>query len=282
MRITKTPLLCLALLVTASIQAYADPEETSWEEAPKQVQIRNYNHGPSPITEANWAGGLDIGLQRPTMNSQMTIQNNSGFPTPYDTDIYLTQKINQGFIGLSVSRLWQRRAAFFPAASLGFRYRYMLPMNVGNQVLTQYSSTLYENYDYTWKVSSNVLTAQGKLDLMQFNLTPISTIMPYISAGFGVTANQAASYSETAKPEITPRTSPAYAPKSNNNFTYNVGAGLDLKATSHLIFSLGYEYQNLGSISSGFGASSWSEMALNLGTLSTSAVLLGFSYLFDN
>ena len=107
-------------------------------------------------------------------------------------------------------------------------------------------------------------------------------LSPYLGLGLGVASNSTTTYTESPLSGVTPRVSPAFAARTNNNFTYNVGAGLDYKISYRSILSLGYEFQNLGRIQSDYGASTWSTDLLNLGTYTSNAVLLNFCYLFDN
>jgi opacity protein-like surface antigen len=119
-----------------------------------------------------------------------------------------------------------------------------------------------------------VLMIATKLNLIQFN-----QISPYVTGGVGVAFNRGANYSETALENVTPRVSPAFDNHTNTKFTYSVGAGLDWQVSPKLILSLGYQFQDLGSVSSGTGTGLWAGDALRSGSYRSSSVLFSTSYL---
>lgn len=269
-------LIGISTLFIITNPSYAELGSRTWQQNPEPVEMTRYNNGFAPVLQANWFGAIDGGLQFPNVTTRININNGSGFPAPYSLDSYSTNNKTQGFMGVEAGRFWQRRAPWFSAYGLGLRYRYMFPTNVGNKV-TQYFLSPYENYNYTWKSSSNVVTGQAKLNVAQYSM-----LSPYVGLGLGVASNSTKTYTEAALTGVTPRISPAFAARTNNNFAYNFGAGFDFKLNQSSILSLGYEYQNFGAIQSDYGTSTWSTDLLNLGTYSSNAILLNFLYLFDN
>lgn len=107
--------------------------------------------------------------------------------------------------------------------------------------------------------------------------------MPYLNGGVGISNNQTNAYKESAFSGVTPRISPNFASQSNSTFAYNLGAGLDIALGPHHFISLGYDYQNFGTFSSGPGkGAEWSSQHLNLGTIKANTLLLGYTHLFYN
>jgi len=271
-----TSCILLTGLLTLSTPTHAEAGYKSWQEAPRPVEINPYSPGPAPVVRANWFWGLEGGAQRVAGISTLGVPNTNYYINPTDADYYSTKNSTSGFIGLDAGRLWQRHTLWFPAFSAAARYRYIFPHDVGGQV-TQSSLAQVPSYNYKWNLSSNLITAQGKL-----NLIHIGIVAPYIGAGLGVASTKAHSYSETAIPPTIARISPAYASNTNNKFTYNLGAGLDFKSSSQMLWTLGYEYQSLGGIESDFGNDLWSQAKLTLGSVTNNMLLVSFSYLFDN
>lgn len=272
-KLFKPSFVCLSTLLTIATATHAgEAGYKSWQDSPRPAHVQSYNPGPAPIRQANWFWGLEGGAQR--LNGDTTIQNTRTYP--YEIDSFSTQKSTGAIIGIEAGRLWQRGTQWFPAFSAAARYRYLFDNNIGNQV-TQVSVSQTPAYNYKWNFSSNIFTVQGKLDITHYN-----QLFPYIGVGLGVASTQAKSYSETPIPPTAARTSPGYASNTNNKFTYNLGAGFDYKFSTQMIWTLGYEYQSLGGVASGFGNEGWSESMLGLGTVTDNVLLLSFSYLFDN
>lgn len=231
---------------------------------------------PEPVADsANWYAGVEGGVQQPEITNPMYINNGSGFAFPFNTDAYSTDEKETGFVGVSVGRRWTQQRTWLPAYSLGLRYNYLFPMNAGRQV-AQYNLPSFTNYNYNWKLSSNVFLASAKLNFFQS-----AGFLPYVQAGAGIAANRTGTYNETPLPGVTPRISPAFASKTKTEFAYNVGAGLDYIIRPRFILSAGYEYKNLGRFNSGNGLGDWTLQSLNLGTYQTNGLVLGASYLLD-
>ena len=221
---------------------------------------------------ANWFVTVGAGAEFPLANGNMYVNNGSFFPPPYDTDIYSTNQSTSALVNLSAGRRWERQSNWFPAFSLGLFYQHSFLDNVAGTI-TQYSLPQFTNYTYNWNLSSDILLASAKVNLYAQN-----RFSPYVTVGLGGAFNHS-NYNETALPGVTPRTSPGFSGTSNQ-FAYNAGAGLDFRASNHLIVTLGYLYQNLGDIS-GQGNATWSGNSLRLGSYGLNEVLAGVTYLFD-
>jgi len=225
-------------------------------------------------TKKNWYASAGVGGQFPTLNSSMTVNNGSSFPTPFDQDIYSTTNHAQVFFGASVGRRWQRDNNWLPALSVGVLYEYFWANNVGGTI-TQFSIPQFNNYNYTWNTASNVVLASAKLNLFQYNW-----LSPYVNGGLGGAFNRASSYREMAFPEVTARVSPGFAANTSHQFAYNAGVGVDFQCASQFLLSIGYLYQDLGKVSSGQGTQSWEGQSLNLGKYHSHGVMASVTYLF--
>lgn len=228
------------------------------------------------LKNGRWFVAGGVGAQRATIDGRFTVNNGSDAIAPYNLDSYSTDKTNTtALISIEGGHRWQRDRILLPAYALSLRYQHIFPNNVGGQI-TQFSSNDFINYNYDWKISSDILSMLAKVDLFRYR-----SLLPYVSAGVGAAFNHATSYSETALANVTPRVSPGFADHSNTVFTYSLGAGIDYQLHSNLIVSLGYEFQDLGKISSGSGTSTWAGTSLRSSSFKTNNILLSFNYLFD-
>lgn len=226
-------------------------------------------------TKGNWFITGTVGSTRPSVDRTMTVNNGTGFPAPYDNDIYTTSSSNAVIFAVEGGYRWKRDQSWLPSYALSARYEHLFPSNIGSQV-EQYSLSAFTNYNYQLNTTSDVFLAIAKLNLVQ-----IHQLSPYINGGAGFAFNRAFNYTETAMPDVTPRTSPSFASNTSTSFVYSLGAGVDWQFQPQFIMSVGYEYQDLGKINTGHGTAAWSNAALNSGTYRTSNVLLSLNYLFD-
>lgn len=225
-------------------------------------------------TPAHWFIAVGAGEQYPTWKNPIKVDNGSGFPAPYNQDLYATKERSAAVIALSLGRRWQTENFWLPSYSFGVFWQYLFRTNLGSSI-TQYSMPEFTNYKYTWELTSNLLLATAKINLVQY-----WKLSPYVNAGIGSSFNRTSDYKEQALPGVTARVSPRFAKFSTSEFSYNVGAGVDLQLTPQVIFSVGYNYQDLGKISSGSGKETWSNQSLNPGTYHSNEVLVSLSYLF--
>lgn len=225
----------------------------------------------------SWLIGADIGIVSPTFNDSITVPNGSNYAAPENVDLYTT---NVGstppLLGALIGYRWQRDETLFPATLLALRYQHLFSQNIKGQIL-QYSLPEFTNYNYTWDLNTNVVSLYSKIDIAQYK-----RFMPYFALGLGAAINNATAYQETALSGVTPRISPAFASKTQTQFAYNVGAGVDFLLTPKWIISLGYDYQSFGDLSSGAGQSTWAATQLSLGRVATNTATIGISYLIDN
>jgi opacity protein-like surface antigen len=217
------------------------------------------------------AGG--IGAQEPNMTSIMTVKNGSTYAVPYNSDQFSTRSSTEALLSAEAGYYWQRDAKYLPSYALSAYYNHLFTSNIGRQI-TQYSITNFQNYNYNWDVSSDVVLALAKLNLVQYR-----QFSPFFNVGIGAAFNHASNYNETALPGIVPRISPAFSNNTSSSFAYNLGAGIDWQICPQLIVSLAYEFEDLGSVSSRYGATTWSQDTLRSATYQTNMALLKINYL---
>ncbi len=204
----------------------------------------------------------------------MKVGNDSGFPAPYSNDLYFTKNQGEPVVAVSLGKRWQQTNVWFPSYSLGIFWQYFFRTYFGNTVM-QYSDPELANYRYQWDLTANLLLASAKINLVQYKI-----LSPYFNIGIGSSFNRTANYKENALPGVIPRTSPGFSNFSNSEFAYKIGAGIDLQLSSNFIVSIGYNYQDLGQISSGAGKQIWSDQSLNPGSYHSNEILFSVSYLF--
>lgn len=225
---------------------------------------------------ANWFISIGAGVQFPEFNPSITVNNNSGFPHPYNEDIYSTIQNSKAVIGAEGGRRWERDSRWLNAYSLGLFYQYFFATNAGRTVM-QYSLPEFTNYNVSWNLSSNLLLATAKLNLFE----SVSKVSPFINGGMGVAFNHSSDYAEFALSGVTPRVSPGFANNTTSQFAYALGVGIDYQIRPPLVVSLGYNYQNLGKFSSGAGMGSWIGQSLHLGTYQSNNVFVAISYILE-
>jgi opacity protein-like surface antigen len=227
-----------------------------------------------PVNQSNNFVFVGVGAQQPSFSSSMRVGNDSLFPAPSNQDFYtVTDNHINPLIAVFIGKRWQREKKIFPAFSVGLRYESLF-QTVINGTITQYTLADFKNYDYQWKIASNLFFASAKLNLFQSQ-----TLLPFITGGLGVAVNRTSGYRETALSDVTARTTPGFTNRTNSQFSYHVGAGVDVPFTKQWIGSLAYQYMDLGKISSGSGMNTWSNQSLNLGRYRSNAVLIGATYL---
>lgn len=225
------------------------------------------------LDEDHWYFRAEGGGASPSFASSMTVDNGSNYPSPYNVDVYTTSKQNQGILALSAGKRWKAYLPFLDRVSLGLRYQHFFKRNMGGTI-TQYSMPQFLNYTYSWDISANTFTADTKLNLIErYHFSP------YINGGLGLSLNQTQAFNEVAIPPVTPRYSPAFQNMTKGQFTYHVGAGLDYQLKEQWLISLGYEFQQLGTMSSAAGLSTWSGEKLSLGQYKANVALIGLTYL---
>jgi opacity protein-like surface antigen len=230
----------------------------------------------APLLSTTWFANGQIGGQKGHLASSTTVNNSSGAAAPFNQDIYTINNPHMStMLGIQLGHRWDFATEWITAFSLGAQYQYFFAYHTSGQVM-EFSLPEFTNYNYRWQSASNLILGNAKLNLIRYK-----KFSPYVNGGLGTAYNDNMNYSEIPLGSVTPRTSPDYAGNSGSQFAYILGAGLDYYYNPQLIVSAGYQYSNLGTLFSGYGAQTWSSQRLNFGTYQSNAFLVGLTYLFD-
>jgi opacity protein-like surface antigen len=234
-----------------------------------------YNDNTYKKTENQWLLGIGGGGAGRNLQSSTMISNGTAVPAPYNHDIYSINTDDHAIIALFGGYQWSSLNKVIPYYSLSLRYEHQFKSNITGTV-KQYALPQFKNYNYSMGLRSDIVNIIGKVDLVQYKF-----FLPYLSAGIGIAFNRINNYAEQAIPPVNPaRMSPSYGSKTNSNFAYTLGAGIDITCYRNLWLTLGYEYLNLGKLNSARGAGPWSSTHLHFGTLQTNTALGSLTYLF--
>lgn len=241
---------------------------------PKQPQHKIYSQQKSILN--HWYLNGQLGGQFINSKSSATVNNGSGFSSPYNLDTYSASSNNAStLLGIGLGKRFILNKSFIQALSIGVHYQYFFANNITGNI-TQFSLPQFVNYSYTWPMAANVLVANGKLNFQDYK-----RFSPYFSVGLGGVFQQSSGYSEDAYTNVTPRISPAFAGNDKAQFAYLLGAGLDYPINHKVILSAGYQFSGLGKAQSGNGQSSWAAERLSFGNLNANAFIFSATYLFD-
>lgn len=242
---------------------------------PKPVINRVMVANPPLIAENHWFIEAKGGTFWPNSQNTMVVPNGSDFTYPQNLDTYTVDSPQiSGSIGAVAGYRQELNMRYVSAISLGLAYQHLFNQTVGGNIV-QYSLAEFNNYTYSWSSSSEVLAAYSKINMFRWG-----QINPYVDGSLGLAWNKSNSYREQARAGVTPRISPDFSAKTNSQFAYSVGAGVDMRLTERLIGSVGYEYQSLGDLGSGTGVESWSGTYLALADNYNHNLLFGVTYLF--
>lgn len=262
-------------------QTYAERPKTTYRihTKPKHSKYDEIKMGKA---QTPWFVGIGPGVQQLNVINPIYVSNGSNFSRPYNNDKFSTATNTQAVIAAEVGYTWKNTGEWFsaghqwfPSYTLSFYYNHLFQTDIGDQI-QQYSIPAFTNYQYTWKVSADVLLVVAKLNLIEYE-----QFSPFIQVGLGGSLNNASQYSETAYQNVTARVNPAFADYTVGAFAYDLGAGIDWQFHPHFSLSLLYQFQNLGSIQSGQGASTWQGDNLRSDTYQTNLALLKLDYHFS-
>lgn len=225
------------------------------------------------LLKGQWTIGADFGITFPYSNHTMTVNNGSDYPEPLNVDQFsVAQQHHPAVFGVQIGRRWERAEQWVPAYAASLRYQHLFTQDLHGSI-SQYSLPEFKNYSYRWGMSAEVLSLNGKINIVRFG-----RVMPYVDAGLGVSLNRGMSYQESAYEDVTPRVSPGFTSHRQGQFYYNAGAGLDVQLTPQVIVYGGYNYQHFGRMSSGRGQSTWAGERLSLRNFASNTVLVGLTY----
>lgn len=225
---------------------------------------------------SRWYLNGQVGGQFSQFASSTTVNNGSGFPTPYNQDIYSASSSDGALLlGAGLGRRFEWDNPWLTATSLGIHYQYFFSRDIQGEI-TEFSLPQFKNYSYSIPVASNIIFGQAK-----FHFRDYRKFAPYVSVGLGGVISKADGYKETAYANITPRISPDFSIADDAQFAYLAGVGIDYPLASQFILSAGYQFSGLGQAKTAHGQGSWSGESLDFGNLYSNAFVFGMTYLFD-
>ncbi len=238
----------------------------------KTSQVRNPRAQSAAWFISGQAGGQAMALPAST-----TVNNGEGFPRPFDNDIYTVKRHpdETTLLGVQIGRYMPLDSFGVSAFSLGVLYQYWFNTDVSGQVV-QFSLPQFTNYNYSWRTSSSLLLANGKLNLAEYHLASA-----FLQGGIGASFHRGHGYTEAALSNVTPRISPQFQSGQTSGFAYILGAGLDFKIDKSIIASFSYQYSKLQALSAGMGIGTWASQTLQLGSAESNALLFSLTYLWD-
>jgi opacity protein-like surface antigen len=223
-----------------------------------------------------WLVGLGAGVAGRSLSSFTHISNGTPVPAPYNSDTFSINTHHAPVVTFFGGYQWNRSSSSIPYYNVTFHYEHQFDANISGNV-QQYALPQFTNYNYSMNLTSDIFSIIGKVGLVQYKL-----LIPYLSAGLGLAFNHINNYSETPTfNDGSERVSPQYGGRSNNNFAYTLGAGVDIASCKNTMVSLAYEYWNLGNITTSSGSGSWSGTRLNLGTLKSNTLLATLTFFLE-
>jgi opacity protein-like surface antigen len=170
--------------------------------------------------------------------------------------------IGLGYLWSYPNRLW------LPYVSTGLEFDYLPSAKIAG--LRENFSIPADTDPYQYRLIHYSLIAVGKLGIYRWG-----NWVPYVSLGLGSTWNRSYDYSEDA-----PSVSPGFGNKTQAEFTYNAGLGLDFNLNRDLQLSLGYRYDNFSNNSTGNGDTVASDTKQLSSRTHADTILLSLRYLF--
>jgi opacity protein-like surface antigen len=190
-------------------------------------------------------------------------------------DQYNASKSKRSLMGFwGGGYVWARQTQWFPFTSVGLEYSYNPPVEVKG-VIEEMSDPEQANFNYKFKVSHHTLRLVGKADLVRWQ-----NWMPYLSGGVGTSWNRFSNYSEEATTDaVSPRPAPAFPNKTQVNFSYDLGVGVDYIFTENLWGGVGYRYDHFGWGKTGDTNAEFADKSLK-NTLRAHTIIFSLRYLF--
>ena len=226
----------------------------------------------STSTHGNWYVGESIGAFIPKIAHNIYVGTGSGWLA----DRYHSRGIDSvADFSLLGGYRWSRDSEWLPFYSLSARYTSALPAKTRG-TLFQFNVLEFNNYHYQYKVQRQNILGVAKVNLYNYH-----RFMPFITVGLGESINRMKEFSETPLSTIIPRTSPGFRNKSNHEFSYIIGAGIDYLLANNLWMGIEYHYGHYGTIQSGNGVGGFAAEHLK-STLTDNSIAYSINYFFDN
>lgn len=231
-----------------------------------------YAGSMGPVKSSNWYLGLMGSALWSNVPSNLSVNNGQSYP--YNLDDYSLSQGTAGSLAINAGREWQQTNFWFPRYALGLQYEHFFLSDIKGAI-TQYRLPQFLNYSYSWSTSADVLSVYGKINLLRYK-----GFSPFLNVGLGWAATHAGVLNEVAFAGVTPRLAPGFGTHTQNNFAYDLGAGIDYALSPQWSLSLAYRYQNLGTLRSSTGRGAWFADNLVIKNYQMNMLSVGAAYHF--
>lgn len=101
-----------------------------------------------------------------------------------------------------------------------------------------------DSYNYSYKIQSQQLLIEGR-----FYWIDKQVLQPFVTLGLGAAFNKVSNYYTNVSPFLA--FTPEFSNHSQTNFTYAIGAGIDIPINTLFNLGLGYRFTDLGAANTG-------------------------------
>lgn len=101
-----------------------------------------------------------------------------------------------------------------------------------------------DSYNYSYKIQSQQLLVEGR-----FYWIDKKALQPFVIMGIGAAFNKVSNYYTNVSPFLA--FTPEFSNHSQTNFTYAIGAGIDIPINTLFHLGIGYRFTDLGSANTG-------------------------------
>lgn len=224
------------------------------------------------VTNQTWFIGVGGGSAWINFSNRHTfIDNGSAFIPPMNQDAYSINSPTTGIAQINAGYSAHNANMHLNTFSAYIQYRHYFMSHISGSV-TQYNLPEFVNYNYKMRYESDLFTINGKVGLVQWH-----QFIPHVSAGIGFIITHINDYTESPKPDVTARVSPAYQGKSSTQLALTLGAGIDFQVNKCTTVTFGYDHVFHGNTQSGSGLATWSGTSLNFGDTNLDTVFLNLT-----
>lgn len=222
-------------------------------------------------TDSNWYFGLGAGNTWLDLPNSTQVFNGAFVPPPNNYDTYSIGNRSSHMAQLQVGHRWHEDREYLPYYDADFQYRHTMNAHIKGNV-DQYSLPNFVNYNYELSYEADMFTLNGKADLIEYK-----HVLPYIAGGIGAIVNHVHDYNESPYPGITPRINPNFGGNTTTSLALVLGLGLDFILTNNVWATIGYDHVFQGDLKTGEGSGSWSNTALNIGSVKMDTIFINFT-----
>lgn len=197
--------------------------------------------------------------------------------SPYETDSVRTNSVSN-------SALWKVGIGYHPFEKKLKKRQFindlLLELNLYRSTATvrgnvwQYQLPQFNNYSFRAPLTSTRLMLDVKPSLFKWHKISLYPIL-----GIGVGMNDMSYHESVTGIGVDPNSAESLSRKTNTNFVYDLGVGVRVMLTTHLIASLEYLYTDLGKVSpNGSPANNVALTSAPSFTMYSQAILFGLNW----